>query len=107
MKEIENFQKQNSIINFTESPINLRYEKKLVNDRRNSGLLNNIAVYSKNNRGYLVYQEIDYDLIVMRINDDDKIANLIGHKIGIAFIRYYQNKNNLEEEYILSGDGNK
>ena len=107
MKEIENFQKQNSIINFTESPFELRYEKKLVNDRRNSGLLNNIAVYSKNNRGYLVYQEIDYDLIVMRINDDDKIANLIGHKIAIAFIRYYQNKNNLEEEYILSGDGNK
>ena len=109
MKEIDIFQKQNAIINFKEPPNKLNYAKKLVTDRRNTGLLKNIAVYSKQNVGYLVYQSMNYNLIVMRINDNKIISNLIGHKIGIGFIRYYHNKNRLdnEEEYILSGDGNK
>ena len=47
MKEIENFQRQTSIIKFDESPYDLEYDEKLTSDRRNSGLLNNIAVYSK------------------------------------------------------------
>jgi len=104
MQEIETFQKQNSIIEFHESPYDLGYHEKIVSDRRNSGLLYNIAVYSKNDIGYLVYQNMDFNLIVMMINNEKIISTLKGHKTGIAVIRYYQNKLNNEEEYILSCD---
>ena len=104
MQEIETFQKQNSIIEFHESPYDLGYHEKIVSDRRNSGLLYNIAVYSKNNIGYLVYQNMDFNLIVMMINNEKIISTLKGHKTGIGVIRYYQNKLNKKEEYILSCD---
>ena len=104
MQEIENFQKQNSITKFDESPKYLTYNKKIASDRRNSGLLYNIAVYSKNDIGYLVYQNMDYNLIVMKINNKQTISKLIGHKTGIGVIRYYQNKFYKDEEYILSSD---
>ena len=102
MKEIENFKRHNSIQNFEKSPHNLVYKNKLATDRRNSGLLKNIAVYVKNNIGYLVYQEMNYNLNVLRIYDKSKYATLIGHKGGISVIRYY-NKNEYED-YILSSD---
>ena len=79
MQEIENYKKQNSIINFEESPYDLEYKKVIVKNRRNSGLLKNIAVYVKDDIGYLVYQEMNYDLIVYRVYDNNKIATLIGH----------------------------
>ena len=104
MQEIETFQKQNSIIEFQKSPYDLEYHKKIVSDRSNSGLLYNIAVYSKNDIGYLVYQNTDFNLIAMRINNKEIISTLKGHKSGIGVIRYYQNKLNKKEEYILSCD---
>ena len=104
MQEIETFQKQNSIIEFQKSPYDLRYDGKIVSDRRNSGLLYNITVYSKNDIGYLVYQNMDFNLIAMRINNKEIISTLKGHKSGIGVIRYYQNKLNKKEEYILSCD---
>ena len=102
MQEIGNFQKQNSIENFSKSPLDLIYEKKLATDRTNTGLLKNIAIYAKNDIGYLVYQKMNFNLIVMRINNNNIIKFLIGHNADISFIRYYCNKNKLdnEEEYI-------
>ena len=106
MQEIEKYQKQNSFIKFNESPFDLFYDKKIISDRRNSGLLYNIAVYSKNEIGYIVYQNMEYNLIVMRLNNSNIISTLKGHKTGVGVIRYYKNNNgafNLEE-YILSSD---
>ena len=108
-QEIENYKKQNSIPNFDESPYDLVYKEEIVNNRRNSGLLKNIAVYVKDDIGYLVYQEMDCDLIVCRVYDKSKIATLKGHNSGIGVIRYYK-KNDKElygEEYILSSDCSK
>ena len=106
MQEIEKYQKQNSFIKFNESPFDLFYDKKITSDRRNSGLLYNIAVYSKNEIGYIVYQNMEYNLIIMRLNNSNIISTLKGHKTGVGVIRYYKNNNgafNLEE-YILSSD---
>ena len=106
MQEIEKYQKQNSFIKFNESPFDLFYDKKIISDRRNSGLLYNIAVYSKNEIGYIVYQNMEYNLIIMRLNNSNIISTLKGHKTGVGVIRYYKNNNgafNLEE-YILSSD---
>ena len=108
IEELEKYQLQNSNINFEKYPYDIEYEKQLVKDRRNSGLLYNIAVYVglNDNEGYLVYQDMSFNLTVMRIRDEEKIKSLIGHKNGIALIRYYHNKNNKtkNEEYILSCD---
>ena len=52
---------------------------------------------------------MDYNLIVMRIYNEEIIRTLKGHKDKIRVIRYYHNKNNKinDEEYILSCDSNK
>ena len=111
MKELENYQIQNSNINFEDNPSNLKYHEELASDRINSGLLYNIEVYIglQDNIGYLVYQELNYNLIVMRIYDKTIIKSLEGHKDRIKVIRYYHNKSNKinNEQYILSCDANK
>ena len=63
-----------------------------------------IYVGIKDNEGYLIYQENNHDLIVVRIIDNARIKNLVGHKSNIEVIKYYINKNNEKEEYILSCD---
>ena len=111
MKELENYQIQNSNIIFEDDPCDLKFCKELVSDRINSGLLYNIAVYVglEDNLGYLVYQNLNYNLIIMRIYDQTVIKTLKGHKNEIRVIRYYHNKNNKikDEEYILSCDSDK
>ena len=111
MRELEKFQIQNSNINFEIDPSDLNYHKNLTSNRINSGLLYNIEVYVglKDNYGYLVYQNLNYNLIVMRIYDKSIIKTLKGHKNKIMVIRYYHNKNNKinDEENILSCDSSK
>ena len=111
MNEIEKYKIQNSNFNFESNPIDLEYKKEFVSDRINSGLLYNIDVYVglKDTKGYLIYQNMKYNLIVMRIYDEEIIRTLKGHKDKIRVIRYYHNKNNKinDEEYILSCDSNK
>ena len=106
IQELENFQLQNSIIDFDEDPCELLYRKKLVNEKENDNLLKNFEIYVgiKDNEGYLIYQENNYDLIVVRIIDNARIKDLVGHKSNIEVIKYYINKNNEKEEYILSCD---
>jgi len=127
MQELEKFQKQNSIFNFDDSPFELYFDKNIVTNRSGRGLLKNIAVYEKDRKGYLVYQELNYNLIVIRIynnNTDDDIGNNIdnninydkniiatleGHKNCTSVIRYYKNKTKdyYDKEYILSCDYDK
>jgi WD40 repeat protein len=111
MKELEKYEIQNSKVNFEIDPNILAYGEKLASDRIKSGLLYNIDAYLglEDKKGYLIYQNLDYDLIVKRIYDKAIIKTLKGHKNKIRVIRYYHNKNNKKknEEYILSCDSNK
>ena len=109
MQELEKFQKQNSIVLFNGSPFDLYFDSNIVTNRSGRGLLKNIAVYEKNSEGYLVYQELKYNLNVIGIFDKNIIATLEGHKNSISVIRYYKNKTKdyYDEEYILSCDYDK
>ena len=106
MKELEKYEIQNTNVNFEIAPNILEYGGKLSSDRINSGLLYNIGAYVglEDKMGYLIYQNLDFDLIVKRIYDQKIIKTLKGHKNKIRVIRYYHNKNNkiINEEYILS-----
>ena len=110
-EELQKFKILNSNVNFEIDPNVLEYGGNLASDRINSGLLYNIDAYVglEDKKGYLVYQNLDYNLIVKRIYDKQIIKTLEGHKNKIRVIRYYQNKNNkiINEEYILSCDANK
>ena len=109
--ELEKYKAQNTSINFRKDPSNLRYNKNITENHNNSGLLKNFDVFVrlKDSIAYIVYQNIDLELIVMRIRDENKMESLIGHKSNANVIRYYHNKNNKikEEEYILSCDDDK
>ena len=106
---LKKFQKQNSLINFENSPFDLYFDENIVTNRNDKGLLKNIAVYVKNGKGYLVYQELKNNLIVMRIVDKNIIAALKGHMNSTSVIRYYKNKTkyDYDDEYILSCDYDK
>ena len=95
-------------IDFKENPQNLKFKYQLTNNRADSGLLSNFDVFIglKDKIEYIIYNnKNNYNLDIMRINDQSIITSLKGHKIPTTVIRYYLKNNN--EDYILSCDRNK
>ena len=112
IKEVLNPNKEKHIlmneIDFKENPQNLKFKYQLTNNRTDDGLLRNFDVFIglKDKIEYIIYNNKDnYNLDIMRINDQSIITSLKGHKRGTTVIRYYLKNNN--EDYILSCDCNK
>ena len=100
-KEIEEFQK---------NPEKLKYEKIITDNHSYGGCLYNFDVFRglKDNIEYIIYinNEIyNYNIEIMRIEDNVKIKSLKGHKNRITVIRYFIKDN--KEEYILTCDLNR
>ena len=95
-------------IDFKENPQNLKFKYQLTNNRTDSGYLDNFDVFIglKDKIEYIIYNnKNNYNLDIMRINDQSIITSLKGHNKGTTVIRYYLKNNN--EDYILSCDCNK
>ena len=95
-------------IDFKENPQNLKFKYQLTNNRPDSGLLCNFDVFIglKDKIEYIIYNnKNNYNLDIMRINDQSIITSLTGHNNKTTVIRYYLKNNN--EDYILSCDCNK
>jgi len=95
-------------IDFKENPQNLKFKYQLTNNRIDCGYLDNFDVFIglKDKIEYIIYNnKNNYNLDIMRINDQSIITSLKGHKRGTTVIRYYLKNNN--EDYILSCDWNK
>ena len=95
-------------IDFKENPQNLKFKYQLTNKRTDSGCLRNFDVFIglKDKIEYIIYNnKNNYNLDIMRINDQSIITSLKGHNICTTVIRYYLKNNN--EDYILSCDYNK
>ena len=94
---------------FKENPQNLKFKYQLTNKRIDySGLLDNFDAFIglKDKIEYIIYNnKNNYNLDIMRINDQSIITSLKGHNNKTTVIRYYLKNNN--EDYILSCDGNK
>ena len=96
-------------IDFKENPQNLKFKYQLTNKRIDySGLLDNFDAFIglKDKIEYIIYNnKNNYNLDIMRINDQSIITSLKGHNNKTNVIRYYLKNNN--EDYILSCDYNK
>ena len=71
-------------IDFKENPQNLKFKYQLTNKRSDSGLLDNFDVFIglKDKIEYIIYNNKDnYNLDIMRINDQSIITSLKGHNI--------------------------
>ena len=93
---------------FKENPQNLKFKYQLTKNRADSGCLDNFDLFIglKDRKEYIIYNNKDnYNLDIMRINDQFIIISLKGHNGGTNVIRYYLKNNN--EDYILSCDKNK
>ena len=114
-KEILNSFNETSKINkaknengFIENPQNLKFKKQLTNNISDSGCLDNFDIFIglKDRMEYIIYNNKDnYNLDIMRINDQNIINSLKGHYNRTNVIRYYLKNSN--EDYILSCDDNK
>ena len=101
-------QKQTSI-NYKSNPNYLKYTRLLTNNHSSGGILSNFEVFIglKDNIEYLVYgNKINYNIEILRINDNMIIHSLPKHNNKITVIKYYNIKNN-NKEYLISCDLNK
>ena len=95
--------------NFGKDPNFLKFKELLTNLHSSAGMLSNFEIYNgkKDNVPYLVYNnKNNYNLEVMRLNDNTIVHYLSKHYHKVTVIKYYYNKNN-DEEYLLSCDINK
>ena len=70
-------------IDFKENPQNLKFKYQLTNKRTDSGCLRNFDVFIglKDKIEYIIYNnKNNYNLDIMRINDQSIITSLKGHK---------------------------
>ena len=101
----ENGQEIRDIINFRENPKNLEFKYELTNKRTDSGYLFNFDVFVglKDGIEYLIYNnKYNFNLDIMRIDNQEIIRSLEGHEIRTTVIRYF--KKNENTDYILSTD---
>ena len=94
--------------NFTQNPNNLKFKELLTNVHTRQGMLSNFAVYTglKDKIPYLVYNnKTNFNLEVMRLNDNIVMHSLKKHNNDVTVIKYYRKEYN--EEYLLSCDVNK
>ena len=94
--------------NFNQNPSNLKFKELLTSNHSSAGMLSNFAVFTglKDNVPYLVYNnKTNFNLEVMRLNDNTIVHFLQKHNNKVTVIKYY--KNNNDEEFLLSCDINK
>ena len=92
-------------VDFKGNPQNLKFKYQLTNKRTDSGLLHNFHdfVGLKDKIEHIIYNNKDnYNLDIMRVNDQFITNSLKGHNNSTTVIRYYL-RNNVED-YILSCD---
>ena len=93
--------------NFSQNPNELKFKELLTDNHSSAGLLSNFAVFTglKDNVPYLVYNNnTNFNLEVMRLNDNTILHSLKKHENKVTVIKYYRKETN--EEYLLSCDCN-
>lgn len=110
LKKIKNntlFQDLNNN-NFNQNPNNLKFKELLTSNHSSAGMLSNFAVFTgiKDNISYLIYNnKANFNLEVMRLNDNTIVHYLQKHTNKVTVIKYYNNIKS--EEFLLSCDANK
>ena len=94
--------------NFSQNPNDLKYNEILTTSHSNAGKLSNFAVFTgiKDNIPYIVYgNEANFNLEVMRLNDNSIVYSLKKHTNKVTVINHYKKGNSID--YLLSCDLNK
>ena len=94
--------------NFSQNPNKLKYNEILATNHSDAGKLSNFLVFNgiKDNIPYLIYNnETNFNLEVMRLNDNTIINSLKKHANKITVINHYKKSSNID--YLLSCDLNK
>ena len=94
--------------NFSQNPNNLKYNEILATNHSNAGKLSNFLVFNglKDNIPYLIYNnETNFNLEVMRLNDNTIVNSLKKHANKVTVINHYKKSSNID--YLLSCDLNK
>ena len=93
--------------NFSQNPNELKFKELLANNHSSAGMLSNFTVFTglKDNIPYLVYNNnTNFNLEVIRLNDNTIMHSLHKHNNKVTVIKYYRKETN--EEYLLSCDLN-
>ena len=93
--------------NFSQNPNELKFKELLANNHSSAGMLSNFTVFTglKDNIPYLVYNNnTNFNLEVIRLNDNTIMHSLQKHNNKVTVIKYYRKETN--EEYLLSCDLN-
>ena len=104
-EEESNYKSQNIDVNFYGNPQNLEYYDTLTINHTKSGWLREFVVYTGllDNVEYLIFNDKkNYNLVIMRIIDKNRINSLKGHKAQVPVMRYFIQNNS--KEYLLSCD---
>lgn len=94
--------------NFFKNPNELKFNELLTNNHSSAGILSNFTVFTglKDNIPYLIYNNnTNFNLEVMRLNDNKIVHSLQKHNNKVTVIKYYRKETN--EEFLLSCDLNK
>ena len=94
--------------NFIQNPNKLKYNEILATNHSNAGKLSNFLVFNgiKDNIPYLIYNnETNFNLEVMRLNDNTIVNSLKKHANKVTVINHYKKSSNID--YLLSCDLNK
>ena len=94
--------------NFSQNPNKLKYNEILATNHSDAGKLSNFLVFNgiKDNIPYLIYNnETNFNLEVMRLNDNTIINSLKKHANKVTVINHYKKSSNID--YLLSCDLNK
>ena len=88
---------------FKENPAKLKFKYDLTNYGVTNGSINNFEVFIglKDKKEYIVYQNQNNNLEIMRIIDKTITTSLKG-AVGITFIKYF--KKDISEDFLLSCD---
>jgi len=88
-------------------PQNLKFKFDITKTNTSYGVndIFEIFICYKDNKEYIISPNINnYNLDIFNLLDNKKILSLEGHKNNINTIRYFINKNNNINEYLISGD---
>ena len=106
-RDISFFTKTNKE-NFSQNPNKLKYNEILATNHSDAGKLSNFLVFNgiKDNIPYLIYNnETNFNLEVMRLNDNTIVNSLKKHANKVTVINHYKKSSNID--YLLSCDLNK
>jgi len=92
---------------YKKEPQNLKFKFDITNTNTINGPndIFEIFICNKDNKEYIISPNCNnYNLDIFNLLDNKKILSLEGHKNHITTIRYFINKNNNINEYLISGD---